>query len=179
MCDWRGAAAAGLAGALLCAPLQAAAGSTQGIATIRVRDSLRVMTVEDLDFGRIFPDSGAGSGSITIAPDGFVSTSGGVVAVSGAHPAVFNIKRRIGRDYLNYLGPDGTDTIVLTSRTNPAHTMQVTAFTTDFQRRGGFGLPAYFFSTDFDFRVGGRLTVPPNQPPGSYVGTFRVEIAYQ
>lgn len=172
----RGAAPAVLVAGALCLPLPAAAQSTATIATTRVRDSVRVMTLADLDFGRIMPGT-SGSGSIVVSPSGTVTTSAGVVSFGGTQPARFNLKRRILRDYVTYLGPGSTDSIILTSRTNPAHKMVVNEFSTDFYRTAGF-FPAYWFTTSYDFQVGARLVVPANQPPGEYIGTFRVQVNY-
>lgn len=155
---------------------EALAQSVDVTTTLEIREGSRVTKLEDLDFGKIIP--GPSGGTIVIAPTGAVSTTGDVTAVEGASVAEFNMTRRVFRDYPVYLAPLTSDSIEIALTTNPAIKMRVSEFTTNFNRRGVFGLPAYYFLQSYNFNVGATLTVPPNQTPGTYVGTFRVSIDY-
>lgn len=146
-------------------------------ASTRLQGDTRITRLGDLDFGDIIP--GTSGGTITVAVDSTVSTTGTVQSLnSGQQAASFEITRQILADYPTYVGPDGSDTIQLISQSNPAASMTLRDFTTDFNRTIFFGLPAYFFRTTYDFRIGGTLDVAPNQEPGSYRGTFTVLIDY-
>ncbi|MEL6542280.1 MAG: DUF4402 domain-containing protein [Pseudomonadota bacterium] len=155
--------------------LQAQTATTQS--TVQIQGDTRITKLGDLNFGQIIP--GASGGTITVAPNGNVSTSGTLVAADTAQTAAsFELEREILQDFPTYEGPDGTDTIEITHTSIPTARMTVRDFTTDFNRPGFFGLPAYFFRTTFDFRVGGTLDVASDQEPGLYVGTFTVTIDY-
>ena len=146
-------------------------------AAVQIQGDTRITKLADLDFAEIIP--GASGGSITIAPNGNVSTTGTVIAANTAQQAAaFELEREILQDFPSYEGPAGSDTIEIVHVSNPAARMTVRDFTTDFNRTGFFGLPAYFFRTTFDFRVGGTLDVASDQEPGQYVGTFTVVVDY-
>lgn len=144
---------------------------------VRLVGPSRITKLEDLHFGDILP--GNTGGTITLDTAGNVSTTGTVISMGGnPQAAEFEISRQILLDYPTYNGPLGTDSIVLTHVSQPSATMTLRNFTTDFNRPGFFGLPAYFFQATYDFRIAGTLDVGANQEPGSYVGTFTVTIDY-
>ena len=119
------------------------------------------------------------SGTITLDVNGNVSTTGTVVSAGGSPQAAeFEISRRIFADFPVYNGPLGTDTVQLTHISLPSESMTLRNFTTDFNRTGFLGLPAYLFQTNYDFRIAGTLDVGPDQEPGSYLGFFEVTIDY-
>lgn len=154
----------------------AVAQSNDVTTTLEIREESRITKLADLDFGKIIP--GSSGGTIVITPSGTVTTTGDVTALEGASVAEFNMTRRVFRDYPVYLAPLTSDSIEIALTTNPAIRMRVDQFTTNFNRRGAFGLPAYYFLQSYDFNVGATLTVGPNQTPGTYVGTFRVSVDY-
>lgn len=151
--------------------------STTTSATTQLIDDTRLIKLADLDFGEIIP--GDTGGTITLSPAGAVSTSGSVIAAGGTPQAAeFRLTRRLFIDFPTYVGPAGTDSIELTHTSLPSQTMTLRDFTTDFNRTGIFGLPGYFFSTEYEFRVAGTLDVAADQQPGSYLGVFTVLIDY-
>ncbi len=176
LCRTIGAAAAIFAAAVALPGTGQAQETTAVTASLGIVDEGRVAKIDDLDFGRIIPgDSG---GTITIAPNGNLSTTGTLIASDETHPAAFELERRVFVDYPVFIAPTISDTVLLANTADPDATMVLTGFTTDFNRTGFLGLPAYFFATNFQFRVGGTLAVAANQKPGTYVGTFVVEIEY-
>ena len=144
---------------------------------VRIPGETRIDKIEDLHFGDII--AGNTGGTITIALDDSVTTTGSVLSVGGnPHAAEFVITRQFLVDYPTYNGPLGTDTIQLTHISLPSETMTLRDFTTDFNRTGFFGLPGYFFRATYDFRIGGTLDVAADQEPGQYLGFFTVTIDY-
>lgn len=145
--------------------------------TVRIQGETRITKLADLDFGAII--AGSAGGTISVAPNGNVASSGSVIVANAAQQAaVFELEREIFQDFPTYQGPAGVDSIEIVHVSVPSARMTVRDFTTDFNRTGFFGLPAYFFRTTFDFRVGGTLDVAADQEPGLYVGTFTVIIDY-
>lgn|SRR6056297_441251 len=173
-----GAVAAAILVALVGLPTPASAQDVSSARSVaRIQGDTRIEKLGDLNFGEIIP--GNAGGTITIALDNSVTTAGSVIAAGGTPQAAsFRITRQILADYPVYSGPDGTDTIELTHISLPGEAMTLRDFTTDFNRTGFFGLPAYFFQTTFDFRVAGTLDVAPDQEPGQYLGFFTVVIDY-
>lgn len=145
-------------------------------AVAQIRGETRITKLADLDFGTIIP--GDTGGTIVIAPDSTVTTTGSVISSGTTQPAEFNITRRFFQDFPTYEGPQSTDTVQLLNLANSSQTLTLREFTTDFDRPGIFGLPAYFFATSYDFRVAGTLDIPANQPGGVYRGFFTVTIDY-
>lgn len=151
--------------------------STSVTSVVRIPGETRIEKLGDLNFGDIIP--GNTGGTITVDLDGDVTTTGTVISLGDDQTAAeFLITRQILQDYPSYEGPDGTDTIELTHINLPGETMTLRDFSTDFNRTIFFGLPAYFFQTNFDFRVAGTLDVASDQEPGSYLGFFTVVIDY-
>ena len=164
--------------AMLCA-WSTPAVAQDGTATsfVRIQGETRITKLDDLDFGSIIP--GDTGGTVTIANDGNRTVTGSVIALGGnPQAAAFNITRRFLLDYPSYQGPQGSDTIELANLADPTETMTLRNFTTDFNRTGFFGLPAYFFTNSYDFRVAGTLDVGADQAAGVYRGSFTVTIDY-
>ncbi len=163
---------------LIAIPGAALAQDTTSVrSVVRIPGETRIEKLGDLNFGDIIP--GDTGGTITVALDNSITTSGSVISLNtGQRAAQFRITRQILADYPNYDGPDGTDTIELTHISQPGETMTLRDFATDFNRPGFFGLPAYFFLNEFDFRVAGTLDVAADQEPGRYLGFFTVTIDY-
>lgn len=170
----------GLALAGLCCSLPITAQAQDTTSTrsvVRIPGETRIEKIEDLHFGDIIP--GNSGGTVTIAPNGALSTTGTVISAGGnPQAAEFVITRQFLVDFPTYNGPLAGDTIQLTHISMPTESMTLRDFTTDFNRTGFFGLPAYFFRTSYDFRVAGTLDVAADQEPGSYLGFFTVNIDY-
>ncbi|MCK0097776.1 DUF4402 domain-containing protein [Qipengyuania sp. S6317L1] len=163
--------------ALCLAPHGAVAETTTTTANTEIVIDTRLVKLADLDFGEIIP--GDTGGTITLSPAGAVSTSGSVISAGGnPQSAEFRMTRRLFIDFPTYVGPAGTDSIELAHTSLPGQTMTLRDFTTDYNRTVIFGLPGYFFLTEYDFRVAGTLDVGANQQPGTYLGTFTVTIDY-
>lgn len=163
--------------ALCLAPHGAVAQTTTTTANTEIVIDTRLVKLADLDFGEIIP--GDTGGTITLSPAGAVSTSGSVISAGGnPQSAEFRMTRRLFIDFPTYVGPAGTDSIELAHTSLPGQTMTLRDFTTDYNRTAIFGLPGYFFVTEYDFRVAGTLDVAANQQPGTYLGTFTVTIDY-
>lgn len=150
-------------------PVAAAhAADETGEAAAVVSSASRLSKDADLDFGTIIPNGG---GTVTIAPNGSISTTGGVAAAGGApHPAAFSFDRQIFVDYPAYAGPGAGDSIELINPADPSRPMQLHDFTTD------FSFFSYFFQSNYTFHVGGTIDVAADQPPGVYSGTFTVTL---
>lgn len=174
------AAFAGGVLALLTVP--AWAQSQQSVdASVAVIEPLSITKLSDLDFGNI---AGAGGGTVVLVPsDGATCTAnGGIVhsgtcqaarfAGSGAAGQRLRIRRPVGR------------TITLTG---PGEDMTVSDITFDAGTsldpvRSNPNWERYLIAAadgTFIFRVGGTLTVNPDQAPGIYQGTFDIRVDYQ
>ncbi|NTV92314.1 MAG: DUF4402 domain-containing protein [Chlorobiaceae bacterium] len=124
----------------------------------------------DLAFGTIIP--GSASGTVTIVPSTAArSYSGSVQLVSSiSGPAAFTVSGSPNSSYSVTLPDDGHITI-----SNGSNTMEVNNFTIS-RSSGSSTLGIDGLAS---FRVGGKLEVDANQPPGNYTGTFAVTVAYQ
>lgn len=167
---------------LVSAPAKAIAGERadavgQSVATIVTR--LSFIKTQDLDFGQIVPSNT--SGTVTIAPGGARSSTGGVMLVGDpGQPAGF-----AGYGFRN-------QTVLIS----------LSALTGTLQRQGGTetmrfdtfvigSTPQVQLSTaplsfriasttgQFAFPVGATLRVAARQRPGKYSGTFSIVLQYQ
>jgi spore coat protein U-like protein len=124
----------------------------------------------DLAFGTIIP--GSSTGTVTIVPSTAArSYSGSVQLVSSiSGPAAFTVSGTPNSSYSVTLPENDRITI-----SNGSDTMEVNSFSisrsSGSSTLGNDGLAS--------FRVGGKLEVEANQPPGNYTGTFAVTVAYQ
>jgi hypothetical protein len=103
-----------------------------------------------------------------------VRTSAGPLTLltSSATPALF-IGMTDNFPFVVYVDPPAPNVITLT-RVGGGPTMTVDNFTVE----GGAGWRLVPTNTVFQFRVGGRLNVGPNQPTGTYNGSFNVTVTY-
>lgn len=170
-----GLAAAALAGALLAMPAHADVERSQSQVGVVTR--LSFIQTEELSFGQIF--AGNSAGSVTIAPNGSRTRTGGVNLVGSTHhPAIFagygqpnqRVQISLASNSIFLTGPGtrmrahtfvvgSTPTAVLTT------TPQVFRIATP---SGGFAFP-----------VGATLDVNANQAPGTYRGTWSITLNYQ
>jgi hypothetical protein len=161
-------------------PVQAQVVTTTASAEAIVVSPLSLVANETMNFGRIAP-SPAG-GTVVLNPDTNACTvTGTIIRVGTCQPAEFTgmgVRRMRTRITI-------PTTITLT-RVGGGATMTVSNLTLDTtpdllpigngNNRRWEIQPA---SGIFDFRVGGTLTVGPNQAGGTYNGTFVVTVQYQ
>lgn len=158
-------------------PSVAQAGTTSGEAQIAVVTPLSFIQVDKLDFGTII--SGTTAGTVTLSGINTRTATGGVVLVGNDHQSArFAGMGTVTRRVQIRITPN---TITLTG---PGPSMTVNNFTIDPQgtllQIGGS--PNYVIlplNGVFWFRVGGRLNVGANQPPGYYSGTFNATLDYR
>lgn len=171
------AIAAAIASAMLCAPVQAA--DHQGTAEAVILRPLTLIKTADLDFGSLI--SGPTAGTVTVqAATGVRTTTGGVTPVgSGAQRATFQGAAAIGL----LVVMNGSSSVTLTRVGGGAAPM-----TASLNHIGGSGLATVSLPLIGSvtivaagvqtFHSGGTLTVPANQPAGSYSGTFTMTVNY-
>ena len=155
----------------------AQAGTTSGDAQIAVVTPLSFIQVDNLDFGTII--SGNTAGTVTLSGTNTRTATGGVVLVGNDHQSArFAGMGTVTRRVRIRITPN---TITLTG---PGPSMTVNNFTINPQgtllQLGAS--PNYIIlplNGVFWFRVGGRLSVGANQPPGYYSGTFNATLDYQ
>lgn len=164
------------------APTMASAQGTETLeARVGIIEPLAITKLSDLDFGNIIPSTG---GTIVLTPTETptCTVTGAVIHTAECQPATFGgfgasgqrvrVRRPIGRQ------------IVLTG---PGDNMIVTDITIDGDPdltpvRSNPNWERFLIGSSngaFVFRVGGTLTVNPNQTPGVYTGTFDIRLDYQ
>jgi Domain of unknown function (DUF4402) len=136
--------------------------------------------VDDLDFGLIAASSLAGT--VTVAPTGARTSTGGVVLIGNDHhPAQFAgmkptqpnrpVRMRVGSNTIQITGPGAPMTVSLfRGNTNPAQVLTTTPRNFQVQQASN-GAFALF--------VGATLNVNANQAPGTYTGTWQLTLDYQ
>jgi len=123
-----------------------------------------ISTTQDLHFGKFVGGSGT-AGTLTIAPSGVRSSTGGVLPLtSGFSPAGFTITGNSGKSYTLTLPASFTIS-------SGANVMTVSAVTASIPLAGA--LPA---SGTLAFTVGGTLTVVSTQLNKSYSGNLDVTV---
>ena len=155
------------------------AGQANGRAEIAVLRTLSFIKIDDLEFGNLI--AGPTAGTITVSPFGARSTTGAVTVAGG----LFQQAQFGGRGAPNQnLAISMTTNTVTLTRAGGTQTMVADNFvigSTPVQplstsvRRFVIGSPTGVFQ----FGVGARLNVGPNQTPGVYSGTFRITLIYQ
>ncbi len=171
-----GAALLGLAGGFD-APAWANDTATAESKVIVLRP-LSLIKDADLDFGLIVP--GTSQGFVILAPEGGITSSGGVLALAGdSQPATFYgfgtfrqfLRLRVSANTYQLRRQNGTETMRLdrlTISSNPPTQLSTNP------RLFFIGAPDGFFS----FALGGRLRVGANQRVGVYTGNVIVTIEY-
>lgn len=132
---------------------------------------LSITNTRSLNFGPFIAGSG---GTLTVAPSGARSRSGGVVLMSsaGAGSAGFNLAT---------LNGSGESTSVIVSLpangevflVNGPYSMPVVNFVS------GSGSLVTLTPSGLALDVGATLSVGPDQPGGNYSGSFQVTVNYQ
>lgn len=136
--------------------------------------SLSVLPQQPLDFGALIPASDAAE-TVTIAPDGSLSTATGSMLAPGAAqrtPGMFLINGQPSAGYAVVLQPS----VVLSAG---AASITVTNLSYGFDGSASGGLGRLDASGQQKLFVGGTLTLAPNQPAGEYTGVYSVTVTYQ
>ena len=171
-----------LAGALAAAPLAQAApgdsGSASASANIAVVTPLVLIKMADLNFGKVATQADAGT--VVINPDTSTCTAtGGLVHAGACQAAVFggmgtrNMYVRINVPASVSLTGPGASMVLdtLTLDTAPDFTIQGSGSNRRYRIITQTGI--------FNFNLGGTLHVNAAQAPGTYAGTFTVQVQYQ
>jgi Domain of unknown function (DUF4402) len=173
---WLGWMVAGVMGSLA-ASAPAHAEQETADAQIAVVRPLEFISVENLHFGEVI--RGATAGTVTIAPNGTRTKTGGVTLVGNLHqPAEFagmgtnnqRVDLSLGANQIFITGPGAPMRV---------HTFVIgstpTAILTTTPRRFRINSPTGIFM----FPVGATLDVGANQTPGTYTGTWSITLNYQ
>lgn len=145
-------------------------------AQIAIVRPLEFIRVENLDFGRVI--RGSTAGTVTIAPDGTRTKTGGVTLIgTGWQPARFagmgtnnqRVDVSIGSASIFVTGP-GAPMRVRTFVLGSTPTAVLTTTPQRFRINSPTGI--------FNFPVGATLEVGANQTPGTYTGTWTITLNY-
>jgi Domain of unknown function (DUF4402) len=171
-----GLAVAGVVGSLATS-VPAHADQSTADAQIAVVRPLEFISVENLHFGEVI--RGTTAGTVTVAPSGARTRTGGVTLVGNLHQAAefagmgSNNQRvdvSIGANQIFITGPGAPMRV---------HTFVIgstpTAILTTTPRRFRINSPTGIFV----FPVGATLDVGANQVPGTYTGTWTITLNYQ
>jgi Domain of unknown function (DUF4402) len=154
--------------ALMLSPFTAGAQTASTSASVTVENyALSIVKGQDLSFGIITPSASI-NGTMTLAPSGGVSTTGGVTSIpnSGYGPASY-IARGVPLAGFSITLPSA---ITLTSSRG--------SLTVDnFSRSGPTPISLDNIGESY-FNVGATIQVGAGQLPGNYTGTFDVTVAY-
>jgi hypothetical protein len=141
---------------------------TNAIAKVQIIEGVTVRKLRDLNFAWL---SVTGAGTATIDPNTEAMTTTGGVLHAGATPyaALFEavspakavVIIRIPRDPIIVTRVGGTETMTVSNWTLSGNSRRNTVA-----------------HEEFEFKVGGTLTVNANQVEGLYIGNFDVEIQY-
>jgi hypothetical protein len=155
--------------ALMLSPFAASAQTASTTASVDIENyALDITKNLDLSFGSITPSASA-DGTMTLAPNGLVSTTGGVTSRSGSgySPAAYRISGVPAASFSVTIAPG---TVALSG---PGQTLTVSDFVLS---------QATLITLDNSglafFNVGATLFVNAGQLPGNYTGTFDVTVAY-
>ena len=168
------AAAASLTPATAFANQNATTNASAQAAIIR---PLGLVNTHKLDFGTIVPGNTAGT--VVIAPDGTRTRTGGAV-LAGGTPAAAQFYAFSQRNTTASLWVSA-NTITLTRA--GGGTMTVNTFTISSTPPSAISTTHTTFTLNtpngiFPFTIGGTLHVGVHQAPGTYTGTFTVNIQY-
>lgn len=169
-----------LAAMMLGVSAPAIAGPQRTEAQAVIVTPLSFFKVDDLIFGRILPSSTAGT--VTVAPDGVRTKTGGVTLFNGGgeQPSRF-----AGRGAANQIVAISlTSTPNRLTRVGGTQTMTLSTFVIGSTPTVVLTGTNQFFRINntsgiFNFPVGASLAVGANQVAGNYAGTFVVTLNYQ
>ena len=171
-----------LAGMLVVpAAVQAADTAQVSASTILVED-LSVVKARDMDFGNIIVATGGGTVVMTPTVTPTCTVTGGIVHSGECQPAAFIGSGRINRLVRVRVPPGGQTTVTNTTGATMTINNMVVSGSPDTlvirQNVRTFRLLVLNLSGLFEFRVGGRLNVGATQAPGTYTGTFDIDVQY-
>lgn len=144
------------------APAHAQTSATGMIGVTIIKGSF-VTGHRPLSFDRIRP--GTAGGTITAGVNSSAIATGGSTSVEGVQAAAFSI----GSDAHGFQLTLPAEPVIVTSGDN---TMAVHGFTGPSVASGPAG-------DQWNFGIGASVTVRPDQPVGTYAGTFLVEVNYE
>lgn len=153
--------------------------TTSGVAQAIIVTRLSLVKTQDLDFGQLI--AGTAAGTVTLAPDGVRSSTGGVrLAGSDGHPASFS---GLGRQNQSVTLSVNSNTGTL-RRVGGTETMRFDTFVIGSTPQAQLTIVPLAFrisaaNGQFAFPVGATLRVGARQAPGIYSGTFTLTINYQ
>jgi Domain of unknown function (DUF4402) len=164
---------------LLAASAPARAETEAGTAEAVVIKKLGFVQVDDLEFGKLF--AGTTAGTVVVSPSGVRTTTGGVTVAGGlVQPATF-----VGYGSFNQFVTISIDanTQIMT-RVGGTQTMQFDTFVIGSTPSAPITTAPRTFRIGsatgiFRFPIGATLRVAANQVPGNYVGDFRITLNYQ
>jgi hypothetical protein len=176
---WRFALASCVASVFLTSSVPAFADDAAGKADAVLVTRLGFIQVDDLEFGKLF--AGSTAGTVVLSPTGARTTTGGVSLAGGfVQPASF-----VGYGLFNQFVSISIDsnTQVMT-RVGGTQTMQFDTFVIGSTPSAPITTAPRTFRIAsatgiFRFPVGATLRVRANQMPGNYVGDFRITLNYQ
>ncbi len=160
-----------LAGAALlgASPAAALPSASNSAADTIILKPLTLLKTEDMDFGWLLASTTAGT-AVLNPVSGTVTATGGVTAVNGPTTAAAFIGAGTRRAPVIIRIPKNPVTL---TRSGGTETMTVSTWTLD-----GASTRLINAFEAFEFQVGGTLNVGANQVPGTYVGSFSVEVQY-
>ena len=155
--------------ALMLSPFAASAQTASTTASVDIENyALDITKNQDLSFGSITPSASA-DGTMTLSPNGVVSTTGGVTSRSGSgySPAAYTISGVPAATFSVTIAPT---TVTLSGPGGPL-------IVSDFALNQATPITLDASGLAF-FNVGATLYVNAGQLPGNYTGTFDVTVAY-
>jgi hypothetical protein len=172
------------AGAALAFSAPAAASTDQAPSRAVVVRPLTFINVQALRFGDILPSNA--QGFVRVLPDGSRTATGGVTLYGSTHQearfagmGVYNQTVRIrlrpaGTTFINLNRVGGGGTAMRVDQFEIGSTPNTVILTANYQDFN-LGSP----TGQYNFGIGGQLRVNANQLPGTYTGTFTLELIYQ
>lgn len=165
--------AAAAASATWCGVAHAA--DRNGIVNAAVVRPNTLIKTEDLDFGTLL--SGPGGGTVTINPltNARSATGGTTLVGNNGRRAVFQ-----GTGGVLLILISGSTSVTLTRAGGGAPPMTASLVRAASTSGGGIALlgSTLLPSGVQTYYIGGTMTVPANQPPGDYSGTFTLTVNY-
>lgn len=166
--------------ALLCVGFAqpAYAGQSNGVGRTTVVSSLSLVKDADLNFGDLI--SGTTASTVVVDPQSIRQVNGSVVAAGGTVSAAQFQGSGTGGQRIRVRAPTGS--YILTESVSGAimilRDMTLEVDNATFLAQGNSGQYRITGAGPFTVRVGGTLDVGANQQPGTYVGTFNVDVNY-
>ncbi len=155
----------------------AQAASDTANARVVMLSSGQLVSTRALDFGDVLAST---AGTVTVAPAGTMTFTGGVTPLGGNHSA----GQFIGIGTRNRLIRLTVTPTQITITNGAGGSMIVNNFTIGGlnglnQNGNSSNYRIVAANGQFTFNVGARLNVAANQAPGTYSGTYNVEFNYQ